>query len=205
MSDLQTCPNCGTPVGPQFAFSQMVACESCGTTLVRDSDMLRMAGEAGVMLEAPSLIKLGQSVRIAGEDYTPVGHMRFDYGGGWWDEFWCPRSVASPDGVWISVDEGDYAIETRVPARAAPTKPAKLVLGHEVQFDDETYMLSETDRATCIAFRGGVPEEIVLGETHDYANYTSPTGGLLSLEVWDGGHAWHRGAWVDPWKIEVLS
>ncbi len=205
MTDTQTCPNCGTPVGAHLAFAKMLDCESCGTTIIRDGAALRAAGDHGVMLDSPTLIEIGKTIDIKGSQYTPIGHIRFDYGAGWWDEYWCPRSVTGPKGVWISVDEGDYAIEIRVTGRNEPKRPATLDLGVEVEFDREIYMLSETDRATCIAFRGGLPEEINIGEEHTYANFTSPTGGLLSLETWDGGYDWHFGEWVDPWKIKAVT
>lgn len=205
MNGPDTCPNCGYPLGAGLAFARMLDCDSCGTTILRDGEALRAAGDRGVMLETPSLLQIGQTITIEGHPYTPAGHLRFDYGGGWWDEFWCPRSVAGPEGVWISVDEGDYAIETHVGARQAPAKPRKLTLGTEVFLKGKTYGLTETDKATCIGFRGGLPEIVTLGETHDYANFTCPEGDLLSLEIWQGGHAWFTGTWIDPWKIKALT
>ncbi len=205
MTDTTHCPNCGSPLGAKIAFARMLDCDSCGTTIVRDGEALRAAGERGVMLDAPSLMAVGQTVMIGSKQYTPSGHIRFDYGAGWWDEFWCPLSVAGPEGIWISVDEGEYAVERKVPRRAAPDVPKNLTLGTQVEFDRETYMLSETDEATCIAFRGALPEVVALGEQHYYANFTSPSGGLLSLEVWDGGNAWYVGEWIDPWKIKTVT
>ncbi len=205
MNTPTNCPNCGAPLGAKLAYARMLDCDSCGTTILREDEALRVAGDRGVMLDAPSLMALGQTVMVNGAQYTPVGQVRFDYGAGWWDEFWCPSGQAGFDGVWISVDEGDYAVETAVGPTSAPKRPHSLTLGTEVSFDGQTYMLSETDRATCVAFRGALPEVIALGETHDYANFTAPDGALLSLETWDGGHAWYRGDWIDPWKIKVVA
>lgn len=196
------CPNCGAALNPLIAVSKMVDCTSCGTTVFRDAGGLRLGGARGEMLDAPALLRLGEPVRISGHALTPVGQLRFDYGEGWWDEFWCQTVPGGPN-VWVSVDEGDLALERPVSGRDAPRPPATLALGTPVEIDGTSFVLTETDRATCIAFRGALPEEIALGEVHDYANFSDSTGRLLSFERWPGGHAWFLGEWLDPWTLET--
>ncbi len=200
--DTHRCPNCGAPLPLRFAAVKMLDCDSCGSACVYEDGALRAAGERGVMLEAPSLIRLQEPVRVAGVTYMPTGQLRFDYGAGWWDEFWC-LDPSGGEGTWISADEGDYAVERVLEPHEWPAiaADAELTLGLAVRLGHTDFTLAETDQATCIALRGSVPEVIELGETHTYANFTTLHGDLLSLEHWPGGQAWHRGRWVDPFAI----
>lgn len=196
----KTCPNCGDRLAPILSFTKMLDCESCGTTVVLDGDALRMAGQRGEMLDLPALLRLDDMFRTPKGVYVVVGHVRYDYGAGWWDELWC---VAPDDeGIWLSIDEGDYALERAVPPGVQPIKSGKHIL-----YKGDRYHLSETDTATCVAYRGQLPEEIIIGETHSYTNYVSADGASLSHEVWtEHGtqhEAWFAGEWLDPWEIEL--
>lgn len=199
----QTCPNCGDQLAPLLGFTKMVDCDSCGSTVILDGEALRHAGTRGEMLDAPSLIQVGRDVDIHGTRYSPVGHIRFDYGPGWWDEYWCLDGAG--DGVWLSVDEGDIAFERPVPAERAPV----LLSGNRAEFESRVFHQTEADRATCIAFRGQLPEVITLGETHEYVGYVTNEGQALSLERWtENGQqyeAWFEGDWLDPWQIRPVA
>ena len=178
----------------------MLDCESCGTTVLLDGDALRQAGTRGEMLDLPGLLKLDDMFRTPKGVYVVVGHIRFDYGPGWWDEFWC---VAPDDnGIWLSVDEGDYAFEREVPRKDWP-----VVKGKTTEFGGTSYVISEQDDATCVGFRGQLPEEIAIGERHSYTNFIASDGAALSRETWveDGKtqEAWFAGEWLDPWDIEL--
>ena len=197
-----SCPNCGDQLPELLAITKMVDCDSCGTTVVLDGPMLRQAGTRGDMLDIPALVHLGQDFHANRQTYTPVGHLRFSYGPGWWDEFWC----LTPDGsgVWLSVDEGDYALERPLQRSRWP-----VVMGKTTTFDGTSYEMSETDTATCIAFRGQLPEVAQLGEPHRYTNFVSAEGDALSRETWtENGteaEAWFAGEWLDPWDIAPVK
>ena len=200
MTKTFNCPNCGAGLTARLALTRMVDCPHCDSTVVLDGDALRAAGRRGVMLDAPSLLAIGQAVEIAGRAVTPLGHARFSYGPGWWDEFWCDDG---DDGVWVSVDEGDVVIERPIP-EFRPQRPARPAPGHEVEYGDEIYAATEAETAECVALRGEWPEEQTVGERHDYVNYLGRGGLMLSLEYWPGGETWTAGRWVDPFAVRAL-
>ncbi len=196
----KTCPNCGDLLAPLLSFTKMIDCESCGTTVVLDGEVLRQAGTRGEMLDLPGMLKLDDMFRTPNGVYIIVGHIRLNYGPGWWDEFWC---VAPDDaGIWLSADEGDYVFERALPRRHWPT-----VTGKSVVFDGKDYQQSEKDDAICVGFRGQLPEEITIGEQHSYTNFISSDGAALSRETWiehgQTQEAWFAGEWLDPWDIEL--
>lgn len=206
------CPNCGAALDWLLQATRMRDCGACGSTVVLDGGALRTAGRRGEMLDAPSLFALGAWTRFDGERLLPVGHARFSYGPGWWDEFWCDDDQGRM--VWVSVDEGDVAVEIgfaprehlRPAAQGGPPPFAETgpTLGQEVLFDGALFRAVEVDEAECVAVRGEFPEELSVGERHRYAVFSGPESGLLTAESWRDGAAWRTdwtvGRWLDPWS-----
>lgn len=195
------CPNCGAALDWRIALSRLRDCDYCDSTILRDGDVLRRLGERGEMLDAPSLFRIGFETRLAGTVWRPIGHLRFSYGPGWWDEFWC----VGPDGqmAWISVDEGDIVEE--VPIAPPASAAMRMAVGVMVYVDGERFVAVEEEEAVCVAVRGELPEEIQVGETHRYVDFVDQEGGALTWEGWDGQSAWFRGRWRDPWQATLIG
>ncbi len=191
------CENCGAEVERRIRSSKLVACTHCDTTLMLVDDVFRKAGEQGVMQDAPSLLKLGERVNIAGGTVTPVGQARFSYGRGWWDEFWCD---ADGEMIWVSVDEGDYAVERPMDKDRQPRRFAGK-LGGQVTISGVKFTVTEAETGECIGLRGEFPEELRIGEKHLFYDLTGPRGELVTVEEWDDERTWFIGNWVDPWRI----
>lgn len=195
------CGNCGAELPGRLAQARMVTCDHCGTTSVLRDQVFELAGEGGEMLDAPSLVQLGQHVSVKGLHLMPVGHARFSYGRGWWDEFWC---VDGQDGgMWLSADEGDYALEHDLEKEHWPDLK-RLSLGTVVEMLSETFTVTEAESATCLAVRGEFPEELDVGETHLYFDLSASDGSMATYEKWDGGESWSYGKWIDPWEVQPL-
>ncbi|MEL6337975.1 MAG: DUF4178 domain-containing protein [Pseudomonadota bacterium] len=199
------CENCGAPIERRIRTSRLVACTACNTTQMLVDDVFRNAGTQGVMLEVPGLLTLGRRARLPGFEVEVLGHLRFSYGPGWWDEYWCD---AGDKQLWISVDEGDIAIERPMQARDIPRS---LVPGPGAQFKLRrvTYTATEVETAECIALRGELPEAIAIGERHAYVDFTGDRGEMVTYERWEGAagveEAWYTGTWIDPWEVEPLD
>ena len=163
--------------------------------------VFRSAGQQGFMQEVPGLFQLGKPARVEDHQIVPLGHARFSYGRGWWDEYWCETENTT---VWISVDEGDVAIETPLPADDIP-HGFQARLGATVTIASTPYVVTEAENAECIAVRGELPEMLSIGETHLYFDLSGPTGQIVTLEQWEDQSAWFSGHWVDPWQIEAAG
>lgn len=197
------CPNCGSSFGPQLNHIKMMNCESCGTSVVVDNGELHRAGTQGEMHDAPLLFGLKDEVRIDRATWRIRGHARFSYGRGTWDEFWAETDAG--EGAWISVDEGDVAIQRPLDPAAAPRLGGAPSLGAEVVVEGRRYTVIEVETATCLAVRGVFPEVLAVGETYRFANFTGTGGELLSGEFWPEGQAWSLGDWVDPFDVKVST
>lgn len=210
------CPNCGTALTAQLQAAQMVTCDACQSTVYVLDERLVTAGSAGVMHDAPTLVQLGDVVRIDGATYDVLGHARFSYGPGWWDEFWLrPVGGAAPQvhwmiadesdaaqGGWLIADEGDIALQYPI---TAPEDAAQLsgAIGDEIHWSRSRYTLTEADRGECIALRGSFPDQMAVGDSYSYVNLTSTSGKLLSRERHAGQDQWFAGAWIDPFSVQL--
>lgn len=194
------CGNCGAELPGRLAHARMITCEFCGTSSVLRDQVFEVAGSGGEMLDAASLIFLGQTIMVKSLDLMPVGHARFSYGRGWWDEFWCIDGQG--EGHWLSADEGDYALERALHRQHWP-KGFRANLGAEAFLMNDSYRVTEAETATCLAVRGEFPEVLELGEAHLYFDLSAPDGAMATYEKWDGGEAWSIGHWVDPWELSL--
>lgn len=199
---MANCPNCGDAVPGKLDAALMAVCPSCDTTLYIDDGRLSKAGEAGEMHDAPLLMAMGDRVFLDGGWLTIVGHARFSYGPGWWDEFWAESADGSSNGRWISVDEGDVVVQVTLEneLEGAPANPK---IGHVVTFRGEEYRATEIDSGTCVALRGVFPEHLTVGEVFEYVNFSGPETTLLSAETHEGETEWFLGAWLDPFELQV--
>lgn len=165
-------------------------------------DAFQLAGQQGVMLDVPTLLVLDRPVMVERKRVTPRGHARFSYGRGWWDEFWCEDKDGEM--LWISVDEGDVAIEAPVPEHHWPTGFSPR-LGAKTEIFGDDYTVTEAETAECVAVRGEFPELLSIGETHLYFDLSGPNKEIVTLEQWEGESAWFSGHWIDPWKVKAAD
>jgi hypothetical protein len=197
------CPNCGHEAETALDIIKFSTCESCGTTLFLGDDQVRLAGEQGVMHDVPLLFGLGDTIQLAGQVVRILGHARFSYGRGTWDEFW---GVSETDGAfWVSVDEGDVVLQQNVDSAQFPTSPVWLSIGSVIKGRNNAYKVTELSDAECIAVRGSFDEELRVGDRYRFVNAMSDSGDLLSGEFWDGGSGWSLGEWVDPFDVVRLD
>ncbi|MGG7565159.1 DUF4178 domain-containing protein [Rhodovulum sp. DZ06] len=220
MTDAHSCPNCGASVSPRLATSKVVTCDYCKSTIFLDDMSFRDPGAAGEIHDPSPLLSIDRRFRIGRRVFHPLGVVRYSYGRGTWDEFWCEiegqhamgRAPEGPweqgtgvTGAWVSVDEGDVAVQTPVPPVDAPLRRADVAIGDRVEHDGLMYRAQEVETAECIGFAGELPEKPRIGETHRYVNFEGPDGRILSAETGEDFNAWFEGRWVDPWDVQRLD
>jgi len=179
-----------------LAQARMLNCEFCGSSIVLDDEVLRKAGEAGEMLDAPELVTIGRAIRLPSGQFTAWGHVRYDYGQGHWDEYY---GDLDGDWCWLSVDEGDLVLQHKIEGTKLSYSDFKPLA--EVEIEGKKYKCTETGRATAIAFRGQLPEPVAIGDEHRYGNFQGRGTHVASAEIWDEGQALFIGEWIDPFDV----
>ena len=201
-TDTLNCPQCGSALPLTFSFAKLAVCEQCNSTIFLEDDGAKLAGKSAVLSKLPSLIQLKQPFSYRHTDYTPVGHIRYGYGYGYWDEWWVLDN--SGQGVWMSVDEGDFAFE--YPEKVSGNVPTFQQMRPEkkVKILGKEWKVTERGHAVCEGFRGELPEIIEEGEAFDYVHLSGPQKELVTLEYFDEDEIYaYRGKWVDPFEIKV--
>lgn len=202
-ADTLNCPQCGSALPLTFGFAKLTVCEHCDSTVFLEDEGARLAGTRSVLPERPSLIQLKTPFTYRHTQYVPVGYIRYRYEYGYWDEWWVLDS--SGQGVWMSVDEGDFAFEHVQPLKRKETPAfSELQLDKTVTVLDKQWKVTELGHATCEGFRGELPEIIEQGEEFDYAHLSAADQALMTLEYFEGDECYaYRGKWVDPFNIKV--
>ncbi|MGI9416561.1 MAG: DUF4178 domain-containing protein [Geminicoccaceae bacterium] len=195
------CPNCGAELEVRLRTTKLVACGYCDSNVFLEDDAVRLAGKQGVMADYPSLVQMHGNYRYRGWQFMAVGRARFDYGQGFWDEWWVMGGDG--EGRWLSVDEGDFALEETVDIERTPS-PFELAPGRKIRVGDEDLLVTEGGRATCIGVQGELPEALEIGDTYTYFHLSGSGGRLYTLEIDRGRAAFHQGHWLDPFEIEAV-
>lgn len=193
------CPQCGNELPLNFRHSKLVVCSHCSSTLFLEDEALRLAGQQSVLADLPSLVQLQLPFSYRNTTYLPVGHIRYRYSDGFWDEWWVLDGQG--EGSWLSVDEGEFAFEQ------ALTEPLDVL--QNVGFERlkvgsylDQWLVTERDQAVCEGFRGELPEIIEVGETFDYVHLSGRNSELITLEFVDEGIQAYQGQWVNPFEIK---
>ena len=196
-----SCPSCGAEVPSALAHSKLAVCGHCHTTLFLEDQAVKHAGVKSVLTEEPSIFHLGGWYRYKTWTFAPLGRVRFDYGYGYWDEWWLLRDTG--DGRWMSVDEGDIAFEVDLAVKKVPDLTA-LSVGQSVSLDTLHLRVTEKQNAVCVGMEGELPEVNFPGDEHDYVHFSGPRGLLVTGEHFKGETRFYKGAWVDPFEVVAI-
>lgn len=190
------CPQCGGALSLKFRHSKLCACEYCSSVIFLEDDAVRLAGKQSVLSQELGLIQLQQSFSYKKNAYLPVGHVRYQYETGFWDEWWTINNAGK--GLWVSVDEGDFVFENQVNA------PDDIIF-EQLQLDASIkgWLVTELGHAVCDGFEGELPELVTKGEHFDYVHFSKAGRKLFSIAFYETRTTAFRGLWVDPFEIQV--
>ena len=127
---------CGSAVPVKLRRAALVVCEYCNTSLFLENEAVKQAGVKSVLADMPSIFEIGTRYRYRTWTFEMLGRVRFDYGDGIWDEWWAV--LDSGGGRWISVDEGDIAIETPVELDEHLPDFSRTQVGQHVRFTPDS-------------------------------------------------------------------
>ena len=198
------CPNCGTAVPHNLKYAKLASCPSCQVALFLEDEVVKHAGERNALADAPSLFAVGVPFTWRHTTYVPHGRVRFVYGDerGFWDEWWVSSNTG--ESCWMSVDEGDIAMEQALELNGAAPAFDSLSVGSTVSVGGESLRVTEKNFASCLGFEGEIPEVIQFGEKHAYVHLLGANALLLTVEYSDESTQVFKGNWIDPFEIETL-
>lgn len=200
-----SCPSCGDQVPRHFQHAKIAVCESCNSVIYLDGAEATIAGEQSAVADYPSLFQLHQRYTYQDLVFEPVGMLRYDYGRGYWDEWWCLTDAN--EGRWISVDEGDFVIEKPINVPTDAPSKKELINGRHLTVLNLPWTVTEIGEATFVGMRGELPDAINQQRTFWYCHLSRPGSELLTLEYdnpYNPPSDAFLGKWMDPFLIKAL-
>jgi len=193
------CPQCGDVLARHFKYSKLIKCQSCGSSIFLEDDVVKLIGERSVLSEEPSLIEINSPFLYEGREYLPLGKIRFDYGRGFWEE-WFLKDEDNQE-FWLSIDEGDFVLEQKIVMKLPFNSMREFKLGKKYNY----YLITEKGEGVCVGFEGELPELISIGEKHQYVHLSEGYNKLITVEFSEGSKEVFKGNWIDPLSIKVLK
>jgi hypothetical protein len=198
------CPNCGGLLPHRFRYSKIVVCSYCNSILYLQGAEATILGQQAALAHYPSLLVLGRRYRYRNLAFEPVGMARFSYPAGYWEEWWV--ITQAQEGRWISVDEGDFAIEEPVVPDTELPAPERLGIGAQVRLFQRNWTVTERDSGRLLGIRGELPEAMDPRRSFEYIHLSAPGSHLVTIELAPPAPPRvFRGTWMDPFEIRTLT
>jgi hypothetical protein len=186
------CPNCGGENVFRSAGLPSRVCDYCQTILVRSGDTVEPVGKAASLPFDVSPIQIGTMGTFDGVGFTVIGRVRW----GWTDGSWNEWLMLFDDGTdaWLGEAMGTYMLTRARPIEEIRARPVqqlaygeKVPVGTEAVIDGETFIVSDSRAATCLAAEGELPFKAPPGWTIHSTDFRSASGACASLQK-DGDH-----------------
>jgi len=140
----------------------------------------KQRGEGRVDTESEEL-REGSIGTIDGLDFTVLGRLVYDWGGGRWEEFYLEFSDTE-EHKWLSKEGTTLELLDEVESADAPD-PDELKEGVVFDFQGGKVKVNEVGKARVVAVEGAFPWDIAAGTQVTYADCEfERTGEILSLE-----------------------
>lgn len=131
------------------------------------------------------IISKGSIGTLDGLDFTVIGRMVYDWGGGFWEEFYLEFSDTE-EYKWLSKEGTTLELLEEVESADVPD-PKSLKEGGLFEFQGEKVKVNEVGEARITSVEGSFPWRITSGVKVIYADCEfERTGEILSLEKLDG-------------------
>lgn len=194
-----TCPSCGNVINQITRSPQMVVCSACNSTHLLSNGRLEDVGKSAILTEYPEIFEIHKSYRHRDWKFTPVGRVRYDYGDGYWDE-WYVRSDGGKES-WVSVDEGEIAIESPVQKDINVPPFEELKVGGTLLINRVKMTVIEKNSCVMIGAQGELPFKIVPNEAYNYIDLLGPRRQAFTIEYQGAAINCYKGVWIDPFEI----
>jgi hypothetical protein len=187
MSRTLRCPNCGGEHELANPGITMLVCNFCKTTIYWGADEVLKTGVQSILPESDARLFMHATGKLLGRPFEVVGHLRYEYGRGGWDEWYL--QLGDGGVAWLSEDERELSLEQ---AARIDSAPPQLSPGQQVTIEGQAYTVREVGHATCIGGEGQLPFAILPGERYPYADLASLDGTrFATIELEQGGaHAY---------------
>lgn len=183
-----TCPSCSGQTELVNRFVKLVVCAYCGQSISRAGDVLMAQGKAAQLADLYTDLSIGAVGTIQGRTFSVQGRARFEYDGGYWDEWYVMFEDLTAG--WIHEDEGEISLLSEVEEPGAYDLSSARV-GHRYPVAGVEAFVKEKRTARVYGAEGQLPRGLVQGAQLLYVDaqvqgklyFLEQTGDTLSLMI----------------------
>lgn len=195
------CPNCGAEVVFRSPALPVRVCDYCRTTVMRIDEGVRDMGRAAVLPFDVSPIRMGTRGAFEGSGFEVVGRVRWGWAAGSWNEW----LVLFADGTsgWLGEAMGQLMmLRERSLETVGDDTVAALARGEDVAIasraaiDGETFVVTDSRQARCIAAEGELPFVARAGWTIHSVDLRSPGGAAATFQRDQSESSFYVGRYV---------
>ncbi len=159
--------------------SKVVVCEYCGSTLILKDGALDPTGRKAKLAQYPSRFAVGRKGTIKGSPFRVLGRVRYDYGDGFWDEWF----LVFDDGrtAYLQEDEGEYTLFVKKRLTSAVPPWEELHAGSRFRAGEYEVFVNEKGSATISGGEGQIGWRFLPGDTLKYIDGIGG-GKVISIE-----------------------
>jgi hypothetical protein len=202
MSRKINCPSCGAVLDVYGRHVLMLICEYCETNVVFDKEAVKAAGKMSVLRDDDSYLFVGAVGEYREKRFEVIGRVRYDFGRGFWDEWYLELSDGSK--MWLSDDGEDLSYEQPVTEPADVPPFEKLKINDQISLAGKRYRVEEKGRAVCSGGEGELPFLLQQGESYDYLDCSTPDGkNMATIEYEEEGPKAFVGVWVRQEELRI--
>jgi len=196
-----TCPNCGAPARFRSPALPVKICDYCRSTLVREGEHLKTAGQVAEVPEDVSPVRIGTRGRDGASRFELIGRVRMRWADGGWNE-WLALHDDGTTG-WLSEAMGRYmllrparhgGLRTDVVKRMRDGQPVPV--GSEATIERVSYRVADVKDATFNGSEGELPFSTPAETPIRSVDLMSPDGRCASIQKDRGEVAVYTGRYV---------
>lgn len=189
------CPSCGAPVQFRWSSAAQTVCAFCHSILVRSDLNLEAVGKVADLPPDPSPICLLTEGAYKGKSFQVLGRILYEWEGGGWNEW----HIVFSDGVsgWLSDAQLQYAVSFLATPSAPLPAEREVFRGRQYQFNNVTYDVSTTTRASYKGVEGELPFPFYGKSAMLFADLRTAGREFGTLDYSEAKPLLFLGEWVD--------
>ena len=189
-----SCPNCGGPLTVESAYTTLLICPYCGSSLYIHDTGVDITGQTAKLAQYPSRLAVGAQGAIRGRPFRVLGRVRYEYADGHWDE-WCLQFADGQMG-WADEDEGEFTLLFKRKLTSPIPPLDQIRVGTFLPFGDGQMFVSEKGQGKAVGAEGETLMATPPGHNISFVNGNSG-GRALRLVIDDNGITLHQGEPLD--------
>ena len=165
------CASCGGGLQIQYRYSKMVVCNYCGQTSYLMGSNATAEGQKIILADYGSILKTGAFITLKGKKARVLGRLRFEYDGGFWDEWMLLLDGEEPQNeAWLQEDEGEFILYRKENVPAITEIFSDFEVGKTATINQKDIFVAERHHATINGGEGELPFRVKPGEKADFVD-----------------------------------